>query len=48
MADVAKPYAAVGGRFLTTWEHGAVTVRSHETGLVVETFCTGERIAVRR
>jgi competence protein ComEC len=46
-ADVARPYAAVGATFLTTWQHGAVTVRSHESGLVVETFRTGERMVLR-
>jgi competence protein ComEC len=42
-----EPYTAGGGRFLGTWPHGAVTVRSHRTGLVVETFRTGQRFAVR-
>jgi competence protein ComEC len=46
-AGVREPYSAKGARFLTTWEHGAVTVRSNETGLVVETFRSGERFAVR-
>jgi hypothetical protein len=41
------PYTPAGGRFLGTWPHGAVTVRSHRTGLVVETFVTGQRFAVR-
>ncbi len=45
--DVAKPYREVGARFLPTWTHGAVTVRIHETGMVVETYRTGERIVVR-
>jgi hypothetical protein len=39
--------SAGGARFLGTWPHGAVTVRSHPTGLVVETFRTGQRFAVR-
>jgi hypothetical protein len=34
-------------RFLGTWPHAAVTVRWHRTGLVVETFRTGQRFAVR-
>jgi competence protein ComEC len=42
-----EPYTAAGAQFLGTWPHGAVTVRSHRTGLVVETFTTGQRIAVR-
>src|SRR5262249_21155062 len=42
-----EPYTASGAPFLGTWPHGAVTVRSHATGLVVETFVSGERFAVR-
>jgi competence protein ComEC len=42
-----EPYSEDGARFLGTWPHGAVTVRSHRTGLVVETFRTGQRFAVR-
>jgi hypothetical protein len=42
-----EPYSADGSCFLGTWPHGAVTVRSRRTGLVVETFWTGERFAVR-
>jgi hypothetical protein len=38
----------MGARFLGTWPHGAVTVRSHASGLVVETFQSGERFVVRR
>jgi hypothetical protein len=41
------PYTPAGGRFLGTWPHGAITVRSHRTGLVVETFATGQRLAAR-
>jgi len=41
------PYTAAGTQFLGTWPHGAVTVRSHRTGLVVETFQTGQRFVVR-
>jgi competence protein ComEC len=47
VADVAKPYREVGAEFLPTWPHGAVTVRVHETGMVVETYRTGERFVVR-
>jgi competence protein ComEC len=43
-----EPYTARGAQFLGTWPHGAITVRSHRTGLVVETFRTGERLVVRR
>jgi competence protein ComEC len=46
-ADVGKPYREMGGQFLPTWQHGAVTVHVHETGVVVETYRTGERIVVR-
>jgi competence protein ComEC len=42
-----EPYTATGATFLGTWPHGAVTVRSHRTGLVVETFATRQRFAVR-
>jgi competence protein ComEC len=41
------PYTANGARFLSTWEHGAVTVHSHASGLAVETFVTGQRFALR-
>src|SRR5262249_14856856 len=47
-AATAAAYAARGAQFLGTWEQGAVTVRSHTSGLVVETFRTGQRIVVRR
>jgi competence protein ComEC len=43
----ANAYSARGAQFLSTWEHGAVTVRSHASGLVVETFRTGQRFVVR-
>jgi competence protein ComEC len=39
-------YEAEGVRFLPTSLHGAVTVRSHTSGLVVETFVTGEQFVV--
>jgi competence protein ComEC len=42
-----EPYTSRGARFLGTWPHGAVTVRSHGSGLAVETFVTGERFVVR-
>jgi competence protein ComEC len=35
------PYQASGARFLGTWPHGAVIVRSQDQALVVETFQTG-------
>jgi competence protein ComEC len=41
-------YAAVRAAYLGTDEHGAVTVRSHATGVVVETFRTGKQIVLPR
>ncbi len=46
-AEVGKRYGRVGTQFLDTHNQGAVTVRSSAGGLVVETFRTGQRIAVR-
>jgi competence protein ComEC len=43
----AEPYTPTGATFLGTWPHGAVTVRSHSSGLVVETFQTRCRFVVR-
>ena len=34
-------------RFLSTWADGAITIRSHSTGMVVETFVTGQRFVLR-
>jgi competence protein ComEC len=42
-----EPYTARGAHWLATWPDGAVTVRSHESGLVVETFTTGQRLVLR-
>jgi competence protein ComEC len=42
-----EPYTQTGARFLGTWPHGAVTVRSHSTGIVVETFQSKQRFVVR-
>jgi competence protein ComEC len=33
-----EPYSSMGAAFLDTWRYGAVTIRSHTSGLVVETF----------
>jgi competence protein ComEC len=46
-AHASDPYKEIGARFLGTWPHGAITIHSHRTGLVVETFLTGEHFAVR-
>lgn len=43
----ADAYLSRGAQFLSTWENGAVSVRSHASGLVVETFRTGQRFVVR-
>ena len=43
----AEPYSAHGARYLGTWPHGAITVRSNAEGMTVETFVTGERWRVR-
>ncbi len=40
-------YTPTGAQVLGTWPHGAVTVRSHASGLVIETFATGQRIVLR-
>ena len=44
---VPEPYTAKGARFLSTWADGAVTIRSHQTGMVIETFVTGQRFVLR-
>jgi competence protein ComEC len=33
-----EPYSRMGATFLDTWKNGAVTIRSHTSGLVIETF----------
>jgi competence protein ComEC len=44
---VAEVYEGRGATYLGTWPHGAVTLVSHRTGLVAETFRTGQRFVVR-
>jgi competence protein ComEC len=39
----SEPYTAQGARFLGTWPHGAVTIRSRKGKLMVETFKSGLR-----
>jgi hypothetical protein len=46
-SDGGDAYRAAGAHYLSTWRCGAVTIHSHATGLVVETFRTGERFVVR-
>jgi len=43
---VANPYETLGARYLTTWPHGAVTVRPEGGEFVVETYHTGNRWVV--
>jgi competence protein ComEC len=45
--NVPMMYADHGARYLGTWPHGAVTFVSHKSGLIVETFCTREKLVVR-
>ena len=45
--EVRQRYQQVGAPVLDTHQHGAVTVHSHAGGLVVETFRTKERFAIR-
>jgi competence protein ComEC len=40
-------YRPTGAEVIGTWPHGAVTVRSHSTGMVIETHATGQRIVLR-
>ena len=44
--DTPKVYEQRGARFLGTWPHGAVTIRSRRGELVVETYRTGERLVL--
>jgi competence protein ComEC len=46
-AEQKNPYEARGAHFLGTWPHGAITIRSHASGMVVETFATKERFVIR-
>jgi len=45
--EVQQRYQQVGAHVLDTHQHGAVTVRSHASGLIVETFRTHERLVIR-
>jgi competence protein ComEC len=47
LVDVAKRYTPRGAEYLSTWSEGAITVRSHASGMVVETFVTGQRFVLR-
>jgi competence protein ComEC len=43
-----EPYTARGALFLGTWPHGAVTILSNPTGVIVETYQSRQRIVVSR
>jgi hypothetical protein len=45
--DGGEAYRDAGAHYLSTGRDGAVTVHSHASGLVVETFRAGERFVVR-
>lgn len=48
--DVGKAAEVFGKRgvpYWATWPNGAITIRSHSTGLLAETFATGRREVVR-
>lgn len=45
--EVRQRYEGIAAHLLDTRQHGAVTVRSHASGLVVETFTTKQRLVVR-
>jgi len=47
MMRAAEPYTAMGATFLGTWPQGAVTVRSRDGSLIVDTYRTKRRIVVR-
>ena len=40
-------YRTVGAEVVPTWPHSAVTVRSHASGMVVETFVTRKSLTLR-
>jgi competence protein ComEC len=44
--QVPAVYESRGATYLGTWPHGAVTIISHRTGLVVETYRTKKQIVV--
>jgi beta-lactamase superfamily II metal-dependent hydrolase len=42
-----NPYQKERIPYWTTHEHGAITLHSHRSGLVAETFLTHQRMAIR-
>ena len=47
-SQVREVYEGKGAKYLGTYPHGAVTLHSHRTGLVAETYRTGQRFVLRR
>jgi competence protein ComEC len=47
-AKAGEPYEKQGARFLTTWWHGAVTVRSEDGRGLVETYRTQLSLAITK
>jgi competence protein ComEC len=47
LGKAADVFAKRGVPYWPTWPNGAITIRSHSTGLVAETFATGRRDVVR-
>lgn len=45
--EVRQRYRQAGAQLIDTYRHGAVTVRSSANGLLVETFVTRQRLALR-
>jgi competence protein ComEC len=47
VSQPAEPYSKQGATFFGTWPNGAITIHSGREELVIETFVTGGRIALR-
>ncbi|HEX4590749.1 MAG TPA: hypothetical protein VH120_12505 [Gemmataceae bacterium] len=45
--QVPAIYESRGATYFGTWPHGAITIVSHRTGLVAETYRTHKRFVVR-
>ena len=43
----ANPYEPAGAAYLTTWKHGAVTIRKEQGQWIVETYRTKKKIALK-
>src|SRR5262249_55064850 len=41
-----EPYTAAGATLMGTWPHGAVTVRCSRSGMIVETYRSGQRLLI--